>query len=96
MQGEHDADRCYEVTANILSHTFSECEKQGVHIPGALLKPNMIFAGVENEKQISRDEVARMTIKCLMENVPHDVLYNIFPCRVSGSATSIFGEHECL
>ncbi|MEC7757023.1 MAG: class I fructose-bisphosphate aldolase [Candidatus Thermoplasmatota archaeon] len=73
MQGDHDADKCFEVTANILSHTFSECEKQGVHIPGALLKPNMIFAGVENEKQISRDEVARMTIKCLMENVPHDL-----------------------
>ncbi|MBJ29178.1 MAG: fructose-bisphosphate aldolase class I [Euryarchaeota archaeon] len=73
MEGVHDADRCYEVTANILSHTFSECQKQGVHIPGALLKPNMIFAGVGNENQISRDEVAKMTIQCLMENVPHNL-----------------------
>ena len=35
MDGDHDARRCYEVTAEILDATFSECESQGVHIPGA-------------------------------------------------------------
>ena len=34
MDGDHDARRCYEVTAEILDATFSECESQGVHIPG--------------------------------------------------------------
>ncbi|GIS50362.1 MAG: hypothetical protein Ct9H90mP24_6540 [Methanobacteriota archaeon] len=46
MDGDHDARRCYEVTAEILDATFSECESQGVHIPGALLKPNMIIQGM--------------------------------------------------
>ena len=73
MEGDHTAERCYEVTAEILSRTFSECEKQGVHIPGALLKPNMISAGVDCEDQISREEVARMTVDCLTENVPHNL-----------------------
>ena len=45
MDGEHDAQTCYEVTARILDETFAACEVQGVHLPGALLKPNMIRPG---------------------------------------------------
>ena len=35
-------------------------------------------------------------IMLLVENVPYYVLYNIFPCRVSGSPTSIFGGYDSL
>ena len=73
MDGYHDAIRCFEVTSSILDATFSECEKQGVHIPGALLKPNMIIAGKGCKNQISREEVARMTVDCLTKHVPHDL-----------------------
>tara|TARA_B000000441_G_scaffold131441_1_gene116028 strand:- start:81 stop:767 length:687 start_codon:yes stop_codon:yes gene_type:complete len=45
MAGDHNAQTCYEVTSSILSATFEECRIQGVHFPGALLKPNMIIAG---------------------------------------------------
>ena len=73
MDGDHDASRCQEVTSSILDATFSECEKQGVHIPGALLKPNMIIAGKDCNNQISREEVARMTVECLTKHVPHNL-----------------------
>ena len=73
MDGGHDATRCFEVTAEILDATFSECEKQGVHIPGALLKPNMIIAGNDCENQISRAEVANLTVECLTKHVPHNL-----------------------
>ncbi len=73
MDGDHDADRCFQVTGEILSRTFSDCENQGVHIPGCLLKPNMVFPGNDSENQISREEVAMMTIDCLTQNVPHDL-----------------------
>ena len=73
MDGDHDANRCQEVTSSILDVTFSECEKQGVHIPGALLKPNMIIAGKGCDNQISREEVARMTVECLTKHVPHNL-----------------------
>jgi len=73
MEGDHDADRCYQVTAEILSQTFLDCKNQGVHIPGCLLKPNMIFSGKDCEKQLSREEVAMMTVDCLTQNVPHDL-----------------------
>ena len=73
MEGDHDANRCYEVTAAILDATFSQCKVQGVHIPGALLKPNMIMAGKDCEEQISREEVAQKTVNCLTDHVPHEL-----------------------
>ena len=73
MEGSHDAQRCYDVTAEILDATFAACDEQGVHIPGALLKPNMIIAGNDCANQISREEVARMSVDCLTNHVPHDL-----------------------
>ena len=73
MAGIHDAETCYEVTSSILQDTFEQCRIQGVHIPGALLKPKMIIAGSSCSKQISREKVAQMTIDCLTEQVPNDL-----------------------
>jgi fructose-bisphosphate aldolase class I len=73
MDGNHSASQCYDVTASILDATFEECKNQGVHIPGALLKPNMIIAGKDCDEQISREEVASLTVECLNKHVPHDL-----------------------
>ena len=73
MEGNHNAEKCYQVTSEILSQTFKDCLNQGVHLPGALLKPNMIMAGKESEEQISREEVANLTVDCLSNNVPGEV-----------------------
>ena len=73
MAGDHDAQVCYDITSLILSATFEECRIQGVHLPGALLKPNMIIAGNSCSEQITREEVAQMTVDCLTKNVPHNL-----------------------
>ncbi len=73
MDGEHDAQRCYDVTAEILDATFAACTEQGVHIPGALLKPNMVMAGLDCSNQATREEVAKLTVDCLTNHVPHDL-----------------------
>ena len=73
MAGIHDAETCYEVTSSILQATFEQCRIQGVHFPGALLKPNMIIAGNSCSEQISREKVAQMTVDCLTEQVPSDL-----------------------
>ena len=73
MAGNHDAQTCYDVTAEILDATFAECRIQGVHLPGALLKPNMIIAGSSCLNQITREEVANLTVDCLTKHVPHDL-----------------------
>lgn len=73
MDGDHDAQTCYDVTARILDATFAACEIQGVHIPGALLKPNMVLPGKACADQGSREQAAQMTVDCLTNHVPHDL-----------------------
>lgn len=73
MDGEHDAQTCYDVTARILDETFAACEVQRVHIPGALLKPNMILPGTSSSDQGSREQAAQMTVDCLTNHVPHNL-----------------------
>jgi fructose-bisphosphate aldolase class I len=66
MDGSHTAQDCLEATARVLVQTWEYClNHYGVHLPGALLKPNMIIAGKESSDQLSRGEVARMTVDCL-------------------------------
>ncbi len=73
MDGDHDAQTCYDVTTRILDATFDECKVQGVHIPGALLKPNMTLSGKGCSDQGSREKAAQMTVDCLTSHVPHDL-----------------------
>ncbi|MDP6871804.1 MAG: fructose-bisphosphate aldolase class I [Candidatus Thalassarchaeaceae archaeon] len=73
MEGDHDAQTCYDVTARILDATFDECNVQGVHIPGALLKPNMTLPGKDFSDQGSREMAAQMTVDCLASHVPFDL-----------------------
>ena len=46
----------------------------------------MILPGSESEKKISSDEIAELTIKCLIENVPSEVPGIAF---LSGGQTEI-------
>jgi len=73
MDGAHDASVCQSVTSEILQRTFAECENQGVHFPGALLKPNMIIPGKANSESSSRQDVAKSTIDCLMSSIPESI-----------------------
>ena len=78
MDGSHDGDRCYVVTTNILDATWAACETQGVHLPGALLKPNMIISGKDSGVHDSREIVAESTVKCLTASVPSSVAGIVF------------------
>ena len=70
MDGDHDIDRCYEVTEFVLKETFQELYYQRVALEGMVLKPNMAIAGKKCAKQASVEEVAEKTVKMLKECVP--------------------------
>src|SRR5216684_8368446 len=42
MDGDHDVDRCYEVSQRVLNKTFQELRIQRVALEGMILKPNMV------------------------------------------------------
>jgi fructose-bisphosphate aldolase, class I len=70
MDGDHDIDRCYEVTQRVLNKTFQELRIQRVALEGMILKPNMAISGKKSTKQASVDEVAQKTIRLLKSCVP--------------------------
>ena len=70
MDGDHDIDRCYDVTQRVLNKVFQELRIQRVELEGMILKPNMAIAGKKSPKQASVDEVAEKTVRLLKACVP--------------------------
>jgi fructose-bisphosphate aldolase class I len=70
MDGDHDIDRCYEVTQRVLNKTFQELRVQRVALEGMILKPNMAISGKKCSTQASVAEVAEKTIRLLKTCVP--------------------------
>jgi fructose-bisphosphate aldolase, class I len=70
MDGDHDIDRCYEVTQRVLNKVFQELRIQRVALEGMILKPNMAISGIESPKQASVEEVAEKTVRLLKHCVP--------------------------
>src|SRR6201996_3214077 len=70
MDGDHDIDRCYDVTQRVLNQTFRELRTQRVELEGMILKPNMAISGKKCAKQASVQEVAEKTIRLLKSCVP--------------------------
>ena len=70
MDGDHDIDRCYEVTQRVLNKTFQELRVQRVALEGMILKPNMVVSGKKSGKQAGVEEVAEKTIRLLKSCVP--------------------------
>jgi fructose-bisphosphate aldolase class I len=70
MDGDHDIDRCYEVSMRVLNKTFQELRVQRVALEGMILKPNMAISGKKCAKQSAVEEVAEKTIRLLKSCVP--------------------------
>ena len=73
MDGEHNANECYEKTTEVINKCFEELILHKVDLKGIILKPNMILAGNKSKDKISSEEVAKLTLKCLKSSVPSDV-----------------------
>jgi fructose-bisphosphate aldolase class I len=70
MDGDHDIDRCVQVTEFVLKETFQELYYQRVPLEGIVLKPNMAVSGKKNAKKASVQEVAEKTVRMLKNCVP--------------------------
>jgi fructose-bisphosphate aldolase class I len=70
MDGDHDIDRCVEVTTWVLKETFAQLFYNRVALEGMVLKPNMAVPGKKSGKQASVAEVADKTLRVLKECVP--------------------------
>jgi fructose-bisphosphate aldolase class I len=70
MDGDHDIERCYQVTEMVLKLQFEELYFQRVALEGMVLKPNMVVPGKKSGKRASVEEVAEKTVRVLKACVP--------------------------
>lgn len=73
MDGDHKINKCYEITSKVLKECYKELALHKVNLKGTVLKPNMILPGDKSKNKSNSVEIAKMTIKCLKENVPSEV-----------------------
>jgi len=73
MDGSHTLAVCEEVTARALSAVFEALTEHRVHLPGIVLKPNMVISGTECAERAGPGEVAEATVRCLSAHVPAEV-----------------------
>jgi len=73
MDGDHDINKCFQVTNEMQSILFEALDKLNINFSGIILKPNMITSGSNCENQSEVEEIAELTVKCLTNNVPKEV-----------------------
>ncbi len=70
MDGDHDIDRCQQVTEWTLFEVFAALVNQRVALEDMVLKPSMVVSGKDCAKQAGVKEVAERTLACLKRTVP--------------------------
>ena len=70
MDGDHTIELCYDVTEATLKALFNELYKQNVALEHTILKVNMVVSGKGCSTQASVDDVAALTVNCLLNTVP--------------------------
>tara|TARA_Y100000590_G_scaffold260238_1_gene292301 strand:+ start:24 stop:1031 length:1008 start_codon:yes stop_codon:yes gene_type:complete len=86
MDGNHSAEICLAKTSEVIKKCFEELILQKIDLKGVILKPNMILPGSKSDQKISSNEIAELSLKCLIESVPTEVPGIAF---LSGGQTEI-------
>ena len=71
--GDHDIDKCFEVTEETLREVFDQLAQQKVLLEGMLLKPSMVISGGSAVRRAAPEEVAERTIECFKRTLPASV-----------------------
>jgi fructose-bisphosphate aldolase class I len=69
MDGDHDIDRCEEVTEQVLHAVFQALRQYGVSLEYMILKPNMVLPG-KDCRTADPVEIAEATIRVFRRAVP--------------------------
>jgi fructose-bisphosphate aldolase, class I len=91
MDGTHTIEEAYHATARVQHAVFTELHDQRVDLEGMLLKPNMVLAGYDSQKQATVAEVAEQTLRCLRHYVPAAVPGIVF--LSGGQSDELATEH---
>ena len=73
MDGKHSIEDCFNKTSEVIKKCFDALIFQKIDLKGVILKPNMILPGSNSNKKYTSEEIANLTLKCLINSVPSEV-----------------------
>ncbi len=73
INGTHSIEQCYEKTQYVQQAVFAALAEQGVALEGIVLKPSMVISGDKATGRAGVEQVAAMTLRCLLSTVPSSV-----------------------
>jgi len=73
MEGKHGMDASRNATYRAQKAVFIALSKHGVDFSGMLLKTNMVHEGTGSNEDRTPEEIARHTVKLLLETVPEEI-----------------------
>ncbi|MDE2637022.1 MAG: fructose-bisphosphate aldolase class I [Chloroflexota bacterium] len=70
LWGDHNIERCFEVTEFVLWRTFEALYVHRVDPEGTLVKASMVLSGSDCAEQADVDQVAELTVKAFKRRIP--------------------------
>ena len=70
MDADNTADTCFDVTGRTLHALYDQLLRQNVTLEHTILKVNMVVAGKKCSQQAGVQQVADLTVRCLLRCVP--------------------------
>lgn len=78
MDGDHDIERCGQVTGLTIKSLFYHLNEQKVDVANVILKINMVLPGKDSNQAVTPSEVAEKTIEVLTRHVPKELPAVVF------------------
>lgn len=69
QDGEHDIERCAQVSERVFSAVMQQLFQQNLLIEGLLLKPNMVTPGASCPERASTEQIAWYTVRTLSRTI---------------------------
>ena len=78
LDGNHTTIKCEEVETKVLKLLFEKLNASGVDLTSLILKTSMVLPGKDNGVKTASLEVAKATIRTLLNSVPQEVAGVVF------------------
>jgi len=84
LNGNHNIEKAEEVTTATLTELFRQLKAYRVDLKALILKTSMVVPGDQSDQEITKEDIAKSTVRCLLNSVPAEVAGVVF---LSGGQT---------
>lgn len=70
LDGDHDLEKCQEVTERVLMAQYKALFDHHVYIEGTLLKPNMVTPGQSCPNRATAEQIGQATVQAFRRTIP--------------------------